>query len=214
MEEQTERQCLDQEEAHFEAQCSFQMNIVKSHRLPLVRQAHEAILISKFGEEELLNRKGEWGSNLPPALVLEGEETWRQRNQRKRRRTDTEVDDQSAGDQEGEQTGGSQSVTEGLPDREELEEQKDEPFPTEILDGHRQSGEVEDTEGETNLTEVQADDQNQLESESDRDDNSDGHRQSDPDINTAPFDTGTPESESNRERQTDGTDCQRWSRTV
>ena len=65
------------------------MSVVKSHKLALMRQAHEAVLILRFEGHELLNRKGEWGSNLPPALIIEGEESDRDRPvlpTRKRRR--------------------------------------------------------------------------------------------------------------------------------
>ena len=71
-----------QEEQHQGEECSYQMNMVKSHRLALGRQAHEAVLISRFDGEELLNRRGEWGSNLPPTLVLEGEEEKKKERER------------------------------------------------------------------------------------------------------------------------------------
>ena len=51
---------LHREEALPECLCSYQMNIVNSHRLPIFRQADEAIMISRFEGENLMNRKGKW----------------------------------------------------------------------------------------------------------------------------------------------------------
>ena len=40
---------------------------------PLIRQTTEAQIITNQGEKgEALNRKGEWGQNLPPKIVIEG----------------------------------------------------------------------------------------------------------------------------------------------
>ena len=47
------------------------MKILSSHRTPLSRQIEEGHRISSFKGEEILNRKGEWGENLPPRLVVE-----------------------------------------------------------------------------------------------------------------------------------------------
>ena len=40
------------EEEHLGEGCQYQMNAVSSHRLPLVRQAQEAVLISRFEGKE------------------------------------------------------------------------------------------------------------------------------------------------------------------
>ena len=45
--------------------------LVKAHRTPLSRQAHEGYTIANFKGDILINRKGEWGSNMEPTLTLE-----------------------------------------------------------------------------------------------------------------------------------------------
>ena len=52
----------------------FQMSIVSTHPKPLQRQCQEAHLIQTFREGQLMNRKGEWGQNLPPKLTLADED--------------------------------------------------------------------------------------------------------------------------------------------
>ena len=54
---------------------SFTMKIVKQHARPLSRQIHEGIQIANFKGQILINRKGEWGCNLPPTLVIEDQIT-------------------------------------------------------------------------------------------------------------------------------------------
>ena len=42
------------------------------HDKPLHRQCEEAHLIETFTGAKIMNRKGEWGHNLPPKLSIEG----------------------------------------------------------------------------------------------------------------------------------------------
>ena len=48
------------------------MNIVAYPKTALQRQATEAHHITLNENNNLLNRRGEWGQNLPPKLVVEG----------------------------------------------------------------------------------------------------------------------------------------------
>ena len=51
------------------------MEILKFTGNPLVRQTTEAHLITKQSQKGIaLNRKGEWGQNLAPKLISEGQE--------------------------------------------------------------------------------------------------------------------------------------------
>ena len=63
----------------------FQMKVVSYHSRPLSRQIEEAHLIDNFRGHKIMNRKGEWGQNLPPKLTIEGTETSKQ-TKRKRAR--------------------------------------------------------------------------------------------------------------------------------
>ena len=54
---------------------SFTMKIIKQHARPLSRQIHEGIQIANFKGQILINRKCEWGCNLPPTLVIEDQMT-------------------------------------------------------------------------------------------------------------------------------------------
>ena len=54
-----------QEECHPNKEPEYAMKMVKTHRRPLYRQIHESILIDRFKGHTILNRKGEWGSNVP-----------------------------------------------------------------------------------------------------------------------------------------------------
>ena len=56
----------------------FQMEIVRTPRGNLERQVAEGIEIMKISEDpsvKVLNRRGEWGQNLPPRLTLEDDST-------------------------------------------------------------------------------------------------------------------------------------------
>ena len=50
----------------------FEMKIKSSHDKPLHRQCEEAHLIETF-QGDKMNKKREWGHNLPPKLSIEGE---------------------------------------------------------------------------------------------------------------------------------------------
>ena len=75
-------------EQHFEfhrgEEPEYTMKLVEYSVLPLQRQAKEGHLIGNFKGGILMNRKGEWGQNLPPKLVVDGEEedTGRKRDRR------------------------------------------------------------------------------------------------------------------------------------
>ena len=51
----------------------FSMKIVKSHKYPLLRQTYVGRLVEDFRGDEILNQRGEWGCNLPPSVMVEGE---------------------------------------------------------------------------------------------------------------------------------------------
>ena len=51
----------------------FEMKVKSVHDKPLHRQCEEAHLIENFSGQKIMNRKGEWGQNLPPRLTIEGE---------------------------------------------------------------------------------------------------------------------------------------------
>ena len=61
-----------QGETHQGQPWDFSMSVAKSHKYPLNRQTHEGRLIEDFKGDEVLNQRGEWGCNLPPALDIEG----------------------------------------------------------------------------------------------------------------------------------------------
>ena len=52
----------------------FEMQILEMHPSPLQRQSKEGFVIGNASPGTILNRKGEWGENLPPKLCVEGEE--------------------------------------------------------------------------------------------------------------------------------------------
>ena len=58
------------EEEHQGTEPEFTMKLVKSHRSPLYRQVHEGVLIDQFQGDMSMNRKGEWGSNVPETLEV------------------------------------------------------------------------------------------------------------------------------------------------
>merc|ERR1711954_56169 len=49
----------------------FEMKVSGYQIKPLIRQAEEASKIEEFNGLKYLNRRGEWGQNLPPKLSLE-----------------------------------------------------------------------------------------------------------------------------------------------
>ena len=53
---------------------NFQMKVVKQHDRPLSRQIHEGQQIANYKGDIIINRKGEWGNNLPPTLIIEEQE--------------------------------------------------------------------------------------------------------------------------------------------
>ena len=59
------------EEYHPEHQHNFSMKVLSVQKSPLIRQSEEGLLINSFKGDVIMNRKGEWGNNLPPRLELE-----------------------------------------------------------------------------------------------------------------------------------------------
>ena len=51
---------------------NFQMKISGYQTRPLDRQTEEASRIEEFDGQKILNRRGEWGQNLPPKISVEG----------------------------------------------------------------------------------------------------------------------------------------------
>ena len=49
----------------------FKVELVKKCKKPLVRHILEGLKIDKF-KGITINRKGEWGQNLPPKFIIEG----------------------------------------------------------------------------------------------------------------------------------------------
>ena len=60
-------------EAHQGQEPRFTMEAVSFTNSALIRQSMEARLIVDNGHMNLMNRKGEWGQNLPPKLLMEDE---------------------------------------------------------------------------------------------------------------------------------------------
>ena len=58
-------------EMHQDREPSFEMKVHSQHRSALQRQATEGYLIGSFKGDHLMNRRGEWGQNLPPVLTIE-----------------------------------------------------------------------------------------------------------------------------------------------
>ena len=58
-------------ESHPNKEWNFSMTVVRSFRSPLQRQSCEGYLIANYKGDILMNRKGEWGQNLPPKLIIE-----------------------------------------------------------------------------------------------------------------------------------------------
>ena len=49
----------------------FSMEVVQTFETPLQRQATEGYRISNYKGDIVVNRKGEWGCNMPPQLHVE-----------------------------------------------------------------------------------------------------------------------------------------------
>ena len=60
------------DEDHIGAIPRFEMKVTGYQLRPIERQCEEASRIETFKGHKLLNRRGEWGQNLPPKLTLEG----------------------------------------------------------------------------------------------------------------------------------------------
>ena len=45
--------------------CAFKMKLLSKHLKPLERQCKEGLDISEYKEGKVMNRRGEWGENLP-----------------------------------------------------------------------------------------------------------------------------------------------------
>ena len=58
------------EDEHGAMDPNFSMKVVETFRKPLQRQTYEGLLIGFSKEGTLMNRRGEWGQNLPPKLEV------------------------------------------------------------------------------------------------------------------------------------------------
>ena len=59
-------------EEHNNRPCDFSMKLVSKHFKPLERQCKEGLMIGEYEKGKIMNRRGEWGENLPPDFgVLE-----------------------------------------------------------------------------------------------------------------------------------------------
>ena len=59
------------QDSHQGVDWDFSMTIIKVHDSALQRQVAEDFAIGNFKGDTLLKRKGVWGNNLPPKLVIE-----------------------------------------------------------------------------------------------------------------------------------------------
>ena len=67
-------------ENHQGQEWAFKMAVIKTFESPLHRQATEGFHISQYKGDILLNKKGEWGNNLPPRLIIEDDQDCSQKN--------------------------------------------------------------------------------------------------------------------------------------
>ena len=73
------------EDTHKGTDPNFRMEVLSYEKSNLLRQTREAAKIQMMEGLNLLNRRGEWGQNLPPKLQLEGEEDTKPGEKRKKR---------------------------------------------------------------------------------------------------------------------------------
>ena len=60
------------QEMHQDAPIKMKPELVRSQLKPLQRQVLEGQLVANATEDiQLMNRKGEWGQNLPPKLIID-----------------------------------------------------------------------------------------------------------------------------------------------
>ena len=57
--------------SHQGVEWRYTMKVTKVHDSALQRQVEEGFSIGNYRGDTLLNRKGEWGNNLPPKLIVE-----------------------------------------------------------------------------------------------------------------------------------------------
>ena len=78
-------------EAHSDQAQRFKMEVLKFVQSNLVRQSTEATKIQEWTGGKLLNRKGEWGQNLPPQLVLEDDQEPNESSKDRKKKTKMKV---------------------------------------------------------------------------------------------------------------------------
>ena len=61
-------------EAHPGQETSFTMEVITFPKTTLQRQVLEGHHIALNEKQNLINRRGEWGQNLPPKMIIEGQE--------------------------------------------------------------------------------------------------------------------------------------------
>ena len=74
------------EEDHPQAPRDFKMEVLQFTSRNLIRQATEAMQIRKHRNSKVINRKGEWGENLPPKLTIEEDNKVSQPKQKRKAR--------------------------------------------------------------------------------------------------------------------------------
>ena len=75
-------------EEHPQQEPEFSMKVLKFIPKPLERQCQEAALIDEYQGMKIMNRRGEWGQNLPPKLTLEDNQAQGKRKVPKNMQTD------------------------------------------------------------------------------------------------------------------------------
>ena len=75
-------------EEHPQQEPEFSMKVLKFIPKPLERQCQEAVLIDEYQGMKIMNRRGEWGQNLPPKLTLEDNQAQGKRKVPKNMQTD------------------------------------------------------------------------------------------------------------------------------
>ena len=72
------------QEMHPGQETSFSMEVISFPKTTLQRQAMEGHYIGLNEGQNLLNRRGEWGQNLPPKMIVQGQEQVQKKRQVKR----------------------------------------------------------------------------------------------------------------------------------
>ena len=88
-------------DSHQGVEWRYTMKVTKVHDSALQRQVVEGFSIGNYKGDTLLNRKGEWGNNLPPRLIVEGASKERTATSSQRSSRSTKVQERIRYPQEG-----------------------------------------------------------------------------------------------------------------